>query len=166
MLSHHSHGGPETVQHVKIAEIKVASTGILKATLGSCVALAVINRKTGVCGLAHCLLAEAPVGEASKNARYVDQALPNLLRAVCGSSFRRSNLLGFLAGGARMIGNAIAERPAVGDFNLNAARAAFQALRIPFAELATGGIQGYNVVLDCTAQTFSYTHIEPMTHEG
>lgn len=166
MLLHRRYEDQEVVQHVKIAEIKVASTGILKATLGSCVALAVIDRKSGMCGMAHCLLAEAPKGEASRNARYVNQALPNLLRAVCGNSFVRSNLLGFLAGGAHMFGNAQADRPAVGDFNLNAARAAFQAQRIPFAELATGGLQGYNVVLNCETQSFSYTHIEPMTHEG
>lgn len=164
MMSQEGHEEPSGVQHVKIAEIKVASTGSLKATLGSCVALGVINRKTGVCGLAHCLLAESPQGSTSRNARFVDRALPNLLRAVCEGRISRAHLKCFLAGGARMI-DIPQGRPTVGEYNLKAARAAFKAMRLPFEEVAAGGMQGYNVVLDCDEKTFTYTNIEPMTHE-
>ncbi|WP_263409012.1 chemotaxis protein CheD [Terriglobus tenax] len=153
------------VQHVMIAQLKAASAGMLKATLGSCVALGLINRKTGLCGLAHCLLAHAPAGADVADARYVDRALPNLIRIVGGLNPVRRHLKGFLAGGANMIHSADTEKRTVGSLNLEAARTAFKANQISFEELETGGMQGYTVVLDCNTKLLTCCFIDPMTTE-
>lgn len=163
-MRHPAEQEAEFVKHVMIAEIKVASSGVLKATLGSCVALAVVNRLTGVCGLAHCLLAQAPPGTASNDARYVSEALPNLIRAVNGLPTARKHLRGFLAGGARMF-HTSSERQTVGDLNVAAAREAFRESRIPFEEMDTGGMRGYSVILDCKTQSFFSNPIDSMATE-
>ncbi|MBK7889573.1 MAG: chemotaxis protein CheD [Bdellovibrionales bacterium] len=66
--------------NVHIGEVKIAKNGeILKAILGSCVAIGILWEKRGVCGLAHCLLAENPEKTFAIGGRFVDQAIPSLL---------------------------------------------------------------------------------------
>ena len=46
------------------------------------------------------------------------------------------------------------EKQTIGDLNLAAAREAFKEYGIPFEEMATGGMRGYSVILDCKTQFF------------
>lgn len=70
----------QKVIDVHIGEVKVVKNGqILKAILGSCVGIAVIWKKKGMCGLAHCLLAESPVMTFAIGGRFVDQATRSLV---------------------------------------------------------------------------------------
>lgn len=140
-------------RHVQIAELKVCGEGLLKATLGSCVGIAVISREPAVCGLVHCLLPKGPVTCASMDGRYVSTALANLLRAM-GLEDRqahpRRHLRAYLAGGARVMGEL--ERPGrarIGEKNLEAARQGLQREGIQFEELETGGEFGCVLEMDC-----------------
>jgi chemotaxis protein CheD len=153
------------IQHVLIGEIRIASNGILKATLGSCVAVALIDRKRGLCGLAHCLLPYATQGSQPGNARFADRALQNLLLAGGWDTHARRRLKGFLAGGARMIPENGSNRLTVGDMNVSAAQASFDEHNIPYNILEVGGTEGYSVIVDCDTQTVTCSKIRPMTTE-
>jgi chemotaxis protein CheD len=150
------------IEYVRIAEIKVAGGGILKATLGSCVAIAIIDRESGMCGMAHCLLPKSPDGSQPTNARFVDHAFPNLLRAMGIDPAYKRGLTVYLAGGARMV----SDGPPIGDLNVAAAKIILGNQRITWKVLATGGVQGCTVVVDCEAQTIVCDQIGPMTTES
>lgn len=152
---------PVTIQHVLIAEIRIASSGFLKATLGSCVAMALIDKKRGICGLAHCLLPYATQGSKPTNARYADHALRNLLREGGWEGQLKRGLTGFLAGGARMIPEKGGNRLSIGDMNIAAAQASFEEQGIRCKILEVGGTEGYTVVLDCDTQTVTSSKIRP-----
>jgi len=158
--------GSEAIRHVLIGEIRIASSGLLKATLGSCVAMALIDKKRSVCGLAHCLLPYTPVGKQPVDARFADRALKNLLRAGGWEEQRLRGVNGFLAGGARMIPENGVSRLTVGEMNVSAAQATFDEHRIRYTVLEVGGTEGYTVILDCDAQTVTCSKLRRMTSEG
>jgi chemotaxis protein CheD len=159
-LPHEARGG---VQYVRIAEIKVASHGLLKATLGSCVAIALINRKTGVCGLAHCLLPRAPAEVAGDDARFVDRAIANLMRAVGVEESSRRGISAYLGGGARMIADKDQSRTSVGEMNVAAAKTALDEHHIRFKVLEVGGNHAHMVVVDCESMTVTGSRIDQLT---
>ncbi len=69
-----------TAINVHIGEVKIAKKGeTLKTILGSCVGIGFIWKSKGICGLAHCLLAESPSKTFAIGGRFVDQAIPSLL---------------------------------------------------------------------------------------
>ncbi len=139
------------IQHVRIGEIRVATEGVLRASLGSCVAIGLVNKKTGVCGLAHCLLPTAPYGDESRDARYADRAVLNLLEAVQTVARERRFLRAFLVGGARVLPDeGSIPRLCVGELNIVAARSALEAQNLEYLELETGGFEACSVVFDCT----------------
>jgi chemotaxis protein CheD len=153
------------VQFVRIAEIKVASQGFLKATLGSCVAIAMINRKTGVCGLAHCLLPLAPAETAPDDARFVDRAIANLIRAVGVEESSRREISAYLGGGGRMRSDIDQSRASVGEMNVAAAKTVLDTHHIRFKLLEIGGNQACMVIVDCESQTVTSSRIDQLTTE-
>jgi chemotaxis protein CheD len=143
------------ILHVRIGELRTGTSGILKATLGSCVAIALIDQRTGVCGLAHCFLPFAPEGCAGTDARYADRAAANLLRQVAPDPAEKRKLRAFLAGGGRLLSQEASSRLQVGQLNVRAARAGLAELGIRFTEIEIGGEAGCNAILDCDTFTFT-----------
>ncbi len=91
------------VINVHIGEIKVARNGeILKTILGSCVGIAFIWKKKGICALAHCLLAESPTKSFAIDARFVDQAIPSLIALMRIHPENLGEIDVVLAGGGNM----------------------------------------------------------------
>jgi len=150
----------ECIRHVRIGEIKTASEGILKVTLGSCVGIALINRRTGVCGLAHCFLPVAPSGCQSDNARYTDRAIVNLLNKVAPDPIPRSELHAFLTGGGKLLVNEASSRAQIGQLNIETARATLRDLRIRYTEIELGGNEGCSAILDCGNCAFASEKIK------
>lgn len=153
-------------QHVQIGQIGVSEDGVLKATLGSCVGIALVCRKPRRYGLAHCLLPEAAAGEECGNARYASHAVRNLLAAMGledQEAHPRRFVRAYLAGGARVIGEApVGGRRHIGELNLEAARRALAAESIHYDELDTGGELGCNIELDCTAHAVKSWRLKPL----
>ena len=152
----------EQVTHVRIGEIRTASAGILKVTLGSCVAIALINRPERICGLAHCFLPFAPEGYTGTSGRYADRAAENLLVRIAPNPAIRRSLRAFLAGGGRLLTQVQSSQLHVGNLNIDAARASLDRLRIRFSEVELGGEEGCNAVLDCNNFTFTCEKISTM----
>jgi chemotaxis protein CheD len=137
--------------HVRIGEIRTASAGLLKVTLGSCVAIALINRLEGICGLAHCFLPFAPEGYNGTSGRYADRAAANLVQRIAPNPAIRKALKAFLCGGNRLLTPEASSRFQVGQMNVDAARASL-----------TGADEGTNAILDCSNFTFTCGKISNM----
>lgn len=90
---------------VRMGEIEVsAQTGeeLVARGLGSCIGLALIDRLSGVAGLAHIVLPEAPSASDPERGKFADLAVPELIAQMkhAGAAVRRLDAV--LAGGAQM----------------------------------------------------------------
>src|SRR5437660_2797987 len=88
---------------VRMGEIAVSATAgdeLIALGLGSCIGLALIDRKAGVAGLAHVVLPESK-DAASEPGKFADLAVPELIARMrrAGAGDR---LEAVLTGGARM----------------------------------------------------------------
>jgi chemotaxis protein CheD len=144
---------------VRIGEAKRASSGVLKATLGSCVGIGLLWRSRRRCVLAHCLLPDAPTsggplsafGEdawSHSNARYVEHALPVLFRLLEIERGAHAELEAVLVGGASLAKLGRGAAGLIGQHNIEAARARLAAAGIRIVLERTGGVRGWQVMLD------------------
>jgi chemotaxis protein CheD len=104
---------------VRMGEIEVSSqTGeeLVARGLGSCIGLALIDRRSGVAGMAHIVLPEAPGASDPEPGKFADLAVPELISQMqqAGAAVRRLDAV--LAGGARMFD--------VGEMDIGARNAA------------------------------------------
>ena len=125
-----------------------ASAGdvLVSLGLGSCIGLALLDRRAAVAGLAHVVLPAAE-GRDAPPGKYADTAVPALLDAVLELGARQSRLEAVLVGGASMFsfgGNGLD----VGQRNDAAVREELARLRIPIVAAETGGSKGRTVRLD------------------
>ena len=112
--------------------------------LGSCIGLALLDRRAAVAGLAHVVLpaAEGRDGGAGK---FADTAVRALVDELCALGARRSGLEAVLVGGASMFSFGGSSGMEVGLRNDAAVRAELERMRIPIAAAETGGSRGRTV---------------------
>jgi chemotaxis protein CheD len=141
---------------VRMGEMAVSDRrghALVALGLGSCIGLALLDRRRGTAGLAHVVLPQSPEGgEAST--KYADRAVPELVDRLVALGARRVRLEAVLVGGASMF----AASPAleVGARNDAAVREQLAALRIPVLAAATGGKRGRTVRVDVATTRVSY----------
>jgi chemotaxis protein CheD len=112
--------------------------------LGSCIGLALIDRRMGIAGLAHIVLPQSQ-GHAPENPRkFADLAVPELLTELDDLGARKVRLEAVLVGGASMFAVSAASLE-VGQRNEAAVRDLLKKLRIPVVAAATGGNRGRTV---------------------
>jgi chemotaxis protein CheD len=122
-----------------------ASAGDLLVSLGlgSCIGLALIDRRAAIAGLAHVVLPAAE-GRDGSPGKFADTGVPALLDAVAGLGARRTRVEAVLVGGASMFsfgGNGLE----VGQRNDAAVREQLAKLRIPVVAAETGGSKGRTI---------------------
>jgi chemotaxis protein CheD len=143
--------------NVHIGEVKTARRGeILKAILGSCVGIGFIWREANVCGLAHCLLPEAPERTFIIGARFVDQAIPSLVAMMRIKPGDFKKIEAVVAGGGNMTApQSSDDGELVGGRNTEVALRLIEAagLRLLYSEV--GGEQGRCIKID--SNDFSYS---------
>jgi chemotaxis protein CheD len=112
--------------------------------LGSCIGLALIDRKRPIAGLAHVMLPESPDGEVDTPGKFADLAVPTLRERMAELGATSSRLDAVLVGGAQMFsfGQNGGSRLDVGARNEEAVRAALDSARIPVRATATAGKTG------------------------
>jgi chemotaxis protein CheD len=136
---------PETMVRMgELATSAVAGDVLVSLGLGSCIGLALFDRRVGVAGLAHIVL-PASTGPASAGAfKFADVAVPELIDRVVAAGGRRALLEAALVGGASMfaVSNAALE---VGVRNEAAVRDLLAAERINVIAAETGGDRGRTV---------------------
>lgn len=147
--------------HVGMGQLYVGSHGEqLQALLGSCIGIAFLWRKGGCCGLAHCLLPEAPGMGGELGARYVSQAVPSLLRLMGARVADYADIEVVLAGGASMFGKS-STRLQVGQKNVEAAQKYLTRCGLQVSFCALGGQRGRQLLIDCAHHSFAVTEVAP-----
>ncbi|NGZ84902.1 chemotaxis protein CheD [Duganella aceris] len=144
---------------VGIGQLKIGGrTDQLQALLGSCVGIAFIWKKRGRCGLAHCLLPEAPEAQAELSARYVSQAVPALLLLIGATEADYPDIQVVLAGGATML-NARSSRLQIGQQNADAAKRHLRKSGLNVQYCRIGGKCGRTLTVDCATSSFIVNEI-------
>jgi chemotaxis protein CheD len=133
---------------IPIGEIGVArGEGVLRTLLGSCVGLALYDRKRKIGGLAHIVLPQAN-GTADLPGKYADTAIPETIRRLQElAAGERLSLTAKLAGGANMFATAGAAAT-IGQRNIDAVERILGELGIPIVGRHVGGEQGRRMTLD------------------
>ncbi len=137
-----------------------AASLVLQAVLGSCVGVAMWDRRAGVGGLIHLLLPEQVGGDGPfRSSLYARTGIPILIEALEQAGASRERLEASLAGGA-LVGQVseIDLRLDVGGRTTDMARRMLAAEGIPVRMSETGGYLGCRMLFDLRNFT---TSIEP-----
>jgi chemotaxis protein CheD len=135
---------------VRMGELAVSSAPghvLVSLGLGSCIGLALIDRRMGIAGLAHVVLPQSQ-GHAQENPRkFADLAIPEMLAELEELGARKVRLEAVLVGGASMFAVSAASLE-VGQRNEAAVRELLKQYRIPVVAAATGGNRGRTIRVD------------------
>jgi chemotaxis protein CheD len=132
---------------VRMGELAVSSEPghvLVSLGLGSCIGLALIDRRMGIAGLAHIVLPQSTGHGDAHPRKFADVAVPAMVRELEELGARRVRLEAVLVGGASMFAVSSANLE-VGHRNEAAVRALLADLRIPVVAAVTGGSRGRTV---------------------
>jgi chemotaxis protein CheD len=135
---------------VRMGELAASSASghvLVSLGLGSCIGLALMDRRLGIAGLAHVVLPEAPDLLQENPRKFADFAVPALIVELEALGARKPRLEAVLVGGAAMFAISSASLD-VGQRNEAAVRALLEGLRIPVLATATGGSRGRTIRVD------------------
>lgn len=130
---------------VRMGELAISNTQgdvLTSLGLGSCIGLAVVDRRAGAAGLAHIVLPGG--GEALP--KFADTAVPALLDGLLELGASRLFMQAYLVGGASMFGGVSALD--VGARNAAAVREQLAARRVPVVAEEVGGSKGRTIRVD------------------
>ena len=135
---------------VRMGELAASSVPghvLVSLGLGSCIGLALVDRRMGIAGLAHIVLPQSQ-GHGSENPRkFADFAIPQLIAELDALGARKLRLEAALVGGASMFAVS-ASSLEVGQRNEAAVRELLEQHRIPVVATATGGTRGRTIRVD------------------
>lgn len=138
----------ETAASLRMGEMNVGRDGEqLRTLLGSCIGLALYDRKQKIGGLAHILLPLAPE-VTDRPGKFVDTAVPKLIQEMNQLATAQLRLTAKIAGGASMFSNSIAAN--IGTKNTEACQQLLNKMGIPIVAESCGGNQGRRMTLDTT----------------
>jgi chemotaxis protein CheD len=135
---------------VRMGELAVSSEPghvLVSLGLGSCIGLALLDRRSRRAGLAHVVLPQSAGHRNENPMKFADRAVPELLQRVLGMGARRSSVEAVLVGGASMFATSSSALE-VGQRNEAAVLEQLEALRIPVVATATGGTRGRTIRVD------------------
>jgi chemotaxis protein CheD len=121
---------------------------IITYALGSCVGIALYDKTRRIAGLAHVLMPSSKdVRDGNINVmKYVDTAVPELVRRMERAGSLAQTLVAKLAGGAQMFSMSGASTQFnIGERNITQAKEALQRLRIPIVAHDVGANYGRTV---------------------
>jgi chemotaxis protein CheD len=136
---------PETMVRMgELAASAVQGDVLVSLGLGSCIGLALVDRRLGVAGLAHVVLPSSGGHAAPGSYKFADRAVPELIERVVAAGGRRPMLDAVLVGGASMftVSSATLE---VGQRNEAAVREQLAHARISVIAAETGGDKGRTI---------------------
>jgi chemotaxis protein CheD len=140
---------------VRMGELAVSDSAghvLTSLGLGSCIGLALMDRRMGVAGLVHVVLPTADGRTVDGPGKFADLAVPELVAEMEAAGARRVRLRAALAGGASMFAVSTTNLE-VGLRNEAAVREQLERMRIPVVATATGGRRGRTIRVDGGAGT-------------
>ena len=135
---------------VRMGELAVSSVPghvLVSLGLGSCIGLALLDRKMGIAGLAHVVLPQSQGHGGANPRKFADLAVPELISEMETAGARKVRLEAALVGGASMFAVSSSSLE-VGPRNEAAVRELLKAARIPVRANATGGSRGRTIRVD------------------
>jgi chemotaxis protein CheD len=135
---------------VRMGELAVSSVPgdvLVSVGLGSCIGLALLDRRLGIAGLAHIVLPQSQAPMNENPTKFADLAVPQLVAELTELGARRIRLEAVVVGGASMFPVSSASLE-VGQRNESAVRELLAARRIPVVAAATGGRSGRTIRVD------------------
>ena len=128
----------------ELAASAVADEVLVSLGLGSCIGLALLDKRVGVAGLAHVVLPASGGNGVADSWKFADVAVPELIRRVVELGGRRQMLEAVLVGGASMFAVSTASLE-VGHRNEAAVREQLEHARIKVIAAETGGAKGRTI---------------------
>ena len=138
---------------LKIADLVIADSGetIRVHGLGSCIAVVLRDRVTGVTAAGHIMLPNSPNGvPTSKPAKYADEAIDRMVKEMKNRGVRVKNVIAKIIGGAHMFSFQSTKEALepVGSRNEKSVRELLERLGIPVVSEDTGGSHGRMVEIE------------------
>ena len=133
---------------IRMGEMSVAEEGQeLRTLLGSCLGLALYDRRRKIGGLAHIVLPRARE-KTDRPGKFVDTAIPTLIEQMEKRTNGTLKLTAKLAGGASMFTTTVAAN--IGLQNIESCEQLLGELGIPLLAKHCGGEQGRRMSLNTT----------------
>lgn len=148
----------------ELAASAVAGDVLVSLGLGSCIGLALVDRRVGVAGLAHVVLPDSAGNAEPGTYKYADHAVPELIDRVVAAGGRRQLLEGVLVGGASMFTVSSASLE-VGQRNEAAVRDQLDAARIKVIAAETGGTRGRTIRVHVGSQRITVREAGGVEHD-
>lgn len=144
---------PETVK-VGIADYAVAKSGVTFTTsgLGSCVGVALYDRRAGVNGLAHVMLPYSKATEGENEAKYADTAIAAMLAEMEEMGARCASLRAKFAGGSSVL-DFTSLNGNIGTRNVEAVEATLADHGVAIAATDVGGDHGRSLRFESSTAT-------------
>ena len=134
---------------MRMGELAISDTPgdvLVSLGLGSCIGLALVDKRAGVAGLAHIVLpASTGTPKPESLNKFADHAVPALVDGMVERGASRVFMQASLVGGASMFAGAGLE---VGARNADAVRELVAGRRVPVVAEAVGGSKGRTVKVD------------------
>lgn len=137
---------------VGIADLKVAMIPdrLITIGLGSCIGIALLDKVSGIGGLAHIMLPDSSkFSKVNNDVKFADLAIPILINKMKELGASERNLKAKIAGGASMFNfsdNKI--NMDIGDRNGKAVKEILKSFRIPIESEDVGGTKGRTITFD------------------
>ena len=131
---------------IRMGEMSAALDGVeLRTLLGSCIGLALYDRRCKVGGLAHIMLPQSRE-KNDRPGKFVDTAIPTLIEEMKKLAGDRLTLTAKIAGGASMFPTRAAGN--IGLQNIESCERLLDAMKIPIVARHCGGEKGRRMSLD------------------
>lgn len=114
----------------------------LETTLGSCVAVVLIDSKKKIVGLNHIFLAERSLGLTEDPFQYAEPAIIELIKRMKAQGSQRENIKAYIFGGAKAFGSNLMN---VGERSVQKAEEVLKTFQIPVIKKDVGGPQGRQI---------------------
>ncbi len=139
---------------IKMGEVKVAKdASLVTFGVGSCVVIILYDREAHIGGMAHTMLTTDKATHtqmATNPLRYVEMAIPELIKEMVNAGASKRHLVAYLTGGAQMFTLYRAPSNTIGPSNVDAAQRVLSEAGIPIIDEDIGGKRGRNVHFDCS----------------
>ncbi|WP_346889066.1 chemotaxis protein CheD [Clostridium sp. UBA1056] len=137
---------------VGIGDYKIAKSPdrLMTIGLGSCIGIAMIDKKSGIGGLAHIMLPDSKkFNKISNEIKFANLAIPILIRVMVENGAKEKELRAKIAGGATMFNFADNKvNMDIGARNSIAVKAILKARKIPIDSEEIGGTKGRTIIFD------------------
>ncbi|MGN2337453.1 chemotaxis protein CheD [Clostridium cagae] len=137
---------------VGIADLNLVSSPnkIMTIGLGSCIGIALYDRRSKLAGLSHIMLPDSTQFKNVTNPmKFANLAIPLLIKKMEAKGCQKRNLIAKIAGGASMF--SFSDKSMVGDIgkrNIQAVKKSLSEERIQIIAEDVGGNKGRTMILD------------------